>query len=82
MESVNLKDFLCPYNSYRGSFSPEFLAFNANLQEFAHKVSYICALQTNGKLSPTEAYTKLDNLWNQLAQSKQGLEISDRNRST
>jgi hypothetical protein len=77
MEAANFDDFLCPYTKYRGNFSPEFLAFNSNLQEFAHKVSYICALQTNGKLSPIEAYTKLDNLWQQLAQSKQGLEIGN-----
>ncbi len=67
--------FLYPRSRYRGSFTPEHLAFNANLQEFAQKVSYISALETRGKLSPTQAYDQVKVLWKQLKQSKKAMGI-------
>jgi hypothetical protein len=66
-------NFLFPRASYRGKFSPENLVFNANLQEFAQKVSYICNLETAGKISSTEAYIKIRNLWEELEISCQML---------
>lgn len=69
------KDFLYPRGRYHGQFKPEHLAFNANLQEFAQRVSYICALQSNGKLSPEEAYRQIKTLWKQLKTSKKELGI-------
>ena len=66
-------NFLHPQASYRGDFSPQKLAFNANLQEFAQKVGYICALETNGKISSQEAYDRIRDLWHQLETSKQQL---------
>ncbi|HIK05516.1 MAG TPA: hypothetical protein IGS40_12525 [Trichormus sp. M33_DOE_039] len=47
----NLSEFLYPRSRYYGQFKPEYLVFNANLQEFAQKVGYISSLQTNGNLS-------------------------------
>lgn len=70
-ESKN--SFLYPRSSYYGKFTPEALAFNANLQEFAQKVAYIAGLETAGKLSPEQAYERLSCLWQQLKQSKKGL---------
>lgn len=69
------KDFLYPRGRYHGHFTPENLAFDANLQEFAQRISYICALQSNGKLSPEEAYQQIKNLWKQLKISKKQLGI-------
>jgi hypothetical protein len=66
---------LCPQSRYYGEFSPQQLTFNANLQEFAHRISYISGLQTGGKISPDEAYTRIKTLYKQLKQSKKGLEI-------
>ncbi len=43
------ESFLYPLGSYHGKFSPANVAFNANLQEFAQKVSLICSLETNLK---------------------------------
>ncbi len=67
--------FLYPQSRYYGRYTPENLTFNANLQEFAQAVSYISALETAGKLSPEEAYTKIKNLWKQLKHSKEALGI-------
>ncbi|MGC1393210.1 MAG: hypothetical protein WA828_02930 [Coleofasciculaceae cyanobacterium] len=67
--------FLYPRSNYRGQFSPETLAFNANLQEFAQKVSYISGLETGGKLSPEQAYKEVKSLWKQLKQSKKAMGI-------
>ena len=52
-------EFLYPRSRYYGKVKPENLVFNANLQEFAQQVSYICNLETAGKLSPDEAYEKM-----------------------
>jgi hypothetical protein len=68
-------NFLYPHSSYRGSVQPENLVFNANLQEFSQRVSLICGLQTNGKLSPEESYRQIHALWKQLKRSKKELGI-------
>jgi hypothetical protein len=60
---------------YRGNATPENVVFNANLQEFAHKVNFIVALQTSGKLSAEESYVQIETLWEQLRESKQHLGI-------
>lgn len=68
-------DFLYPRSRYYGRVKPENLVFNANLQEFAQRVNYICNLETAGKLSPDEAYTEIKNLWKQLKRTKKQLGI-------
>lgn len=70
-------DFLHPRSRYYGNFTPENLAFNANLQEFAQKITYICSLETGGKISPERAYKEIKALWKQLKSSKKNLAISD-----
>lgn len=68
-------DFLYPRSRYHGQFNPENLIFNANLQEFAQRINYICALETGGKLPPEEAYKQIKGLWKQLKRSKKQLGI-------
>ena len=70
-------DFLYPRSRYHGDFTPENLVFNANLQEFAQRVSFICGLETGGKLSSEEAYHQIKALWKQLKKSKKKLGIAD-----
>lgn len=65
--------FFYPVGRYRGTFSPEHLAFNANLQEFAQRVSLLCGLETGGKISPQDAYLEIKQMWNQLKESKRNL---------
>ena len=65
--------FLAPKSKYRGKFTPQNLVFNANLQEFAQRVNYICALETNGKISAEQAHEEIRHLWHRLNQSKQEL---------
>ncbi|NER27894.1 MAG: hypothetical protein F6J89_09725 [Symploca sp. SIO1C4] len=67
--------FLYPHSRYRGPFRLEYLAFNANLQEFSHRASYISGLLSAGKLSPDQAYKDLKNLWKQLKRSKKAMGI-------
>ncbi|MDR5639027.1 hypothetical protein QYC27_08670 [Thermosynechococcus sp. PP45] len=62
--------FLFPTSRYHGAFTPQNLAFNANLQEFAQRVSYICGLETGGKISSEEAYNQIKVLWKQLKKSR------------
>ena len=65
--------FLTPRSSYRGEFTPENLVFNANLQEFAQRVSLLCGLETGGKLTSDEAYEQIKQLWQQLKAAKSNL---------
>lgn len=70
-------DFLYPRSRYYGKVKPENLVFNANLQEFAQRVSYICNLETAGKLTPEESYENIHALWKQLKQTKKQLGVGE-----
>lgn len=70
-----LDNFLYPHSRYRGQVKPENLVFNANLQEFAQRIGYICNLETGGKISPEESYQQIKQLWKQLKKSKKQLGI-------
>lgn len=72
---VSKDNFLYPHGRYYGQVKPENLVFNANLQEFSQKISYICNLETAGKIPPEEAYEQIKMLWKQLKQSKKELGI-------
>ncbi len=73
MQDPDKERFITPRSRYYGEFSPEHLAFNANLQEFAQKVSLICALETGGKIPSQEAYRQIQQLWKDLKLSKKNL---------
>lgn len=72
-DSIDKNSFLNPISRYRGEFTPEQLAFNANLQEFANRVSLICGLETGGKISSDAAYDQIKQLWKDLKASKKAL---------
>ena len=77
---MNQANLLHPFARYRGEFTPANLAFNANLQEFAQKVSLIVALETGGKLSAQAAYDQIESLREMLNKSKKQLGISNVDR--
>lgn len=73
-ESKNIKEeFLYPIGNYYGEFSPEKLVFNANLQQFAQQVMYLCSLEANGKMSAEDTYDEIKKFWKQLKHSKKEL---------
>jgi hypothetical protein len=74
---IDKNSFLYPHSRYQGEVKPENLVFNANLQEFAQRVNYICNLETSGKLSPEEAYEQIKALWEQLKLSRQQLGVGE-----
>lgn len=76
MQNDNKDSFFYPRGSYHGDFSPERLAFDANLQEFAQRVAILCGLETGGKISQEAAYQEIKHLWKQLKRSK--TELLDR----
>lgn len=67
------EQFFYPRAKYRGEFTPEHLAFNANLQEFAQRVSTLCSLETAGKIPPEETYKEIKKMWKALKASKRNL---------
>lgn len=75
-------NFLYPRSRYRGEVKPENLVFNANLQEFSQRISYICCLETGGKLTPEESYREIRSLWKQLKKSRKQLGISKGNSNS
>lgn len=72
-DKKQLEEFLTPKSKYHGEFTPQNLAFNANLQEFAQRVSLICGLETGGKVSSADAYDDIKKLWKELKASKKSL---------
>ncbi|WP_264324732.1 DUF7219 family protein [Romeriopsis navalis] len=77
----NKEQFMYPRAKYRGEFTPENLAFNANLQEFAQRVSTLCSLETSGKIPPEETYKEIKKMWKALKASKRNL-LEDRSDGT
>ena len=65
--------FLSPHYSYKGDAKPHYIVFDANLQTFSQKVSFISALENGGKLSPSEAFEQIKALWKVLKSSKKAL---------
>lgn len=72
---IENSNFLHPRSRYYGEVKPENLVFNANLQEFSQRVTYICCLETGGKLTPEESYKQVKALWKQLKRTKKQLGI-------
>jgi hypothetical protein len=70
-----VSSFASPKSRYYGQVKPENLIFNANLQEFSNYVSTIAALETGGKITPEECFTRIKSLWTELEHSKQQLGI-------
>ncbi len=68
-------DFLYPRSRYYGEFTPENLVFNANLQEFAQKVSYLCAMETGGKITADQAYKEIKAMYRELKKTRKSLGI-------
>ena len=73
IKKMDKNQFLYPRHHYAGKVKPENLVFNANLQEFSQKVAYTIALETNGKISPHQAYKNIKSLWKELKRSKKNL---------
>lgn len=75
---MNDKDrFIYPQRPYRGEFDPKSVVFDANLQEFAQKIGYICTLENSGRIPPAEAYRQIKALYKQLKTSKRELGIGE-----
>ena len=74
-EDSSKDQFIYPKESYRGDFTIENMAFNANLQEFAQKVNIVCNLETNGKITSIDAYKQIKKLWRELKSSRKSLNI-------
>ena len=77
MLMVSKDDFLYPLSTFRGDFTPEDFVFNANLQEFAMKIGYVVALQTNGKITSEQAYQDIKKLVKELKISRKELGIKE-----
>lgn len=69
-------EFLYAKSRYRGTVKPENLVFNANLQEFSRRVRFISSLETNGKITPEEAFHQVRSLWKQLKRSHKELGVA------
>lgn len=72
---MNNRNYLIHKSKFRGKWTPENVVFDDNLQEFSQRVGFICALESNGKLSPIDAYRQIKQLFKQLKKSKRGLNI-------
>lgn len=76
-EPTTKDEMLLPRLRFQGEFTPQNLAFDANLQEFAHRVAYICGLENAGKITPDDAHSRIRALYRDLERSHKGLEIGE-----
>jgi hypothetical protein len=67
------------YAQYHGEFSPQRLAFNANLQEFAYQANQIVIAQAQGRLTDSDALRQIEQLWQALKRSRTGLGLDSSN---
>ncbi|MCU0278717.1 MAG: hypothetical protein MUE31_07475 [Candidatus Nanopelagicales bacterium] len=75
--AVDKDEFIGARTRFRGEFTPENLAFDSNLQEFATRVAYICGLETAGKIAPDEAHRQIRELYEELSRTHKGLGIGE-----
>lgn len=54
-------------------FSPEEALLDANIREFGHTISLICALESGGKMSADEAFAMIKKTWKDLKTSRKSL---------
>lgn len=71
------EQMLYPRGRFQGDFTPENLAFDHNLQEFAQRVAVICGLENSGKISPDDAHQQIRELYRRLSRTHRGLNIAD-----
>ncbi len=72
---MNLVNFIHQGSSYYGEFTPVNLVFDSNLQTFSRRIGFICALENGGKLSPQDAFSRIEGLWEALESSAHNLGI-------
>ena len=53
--------------------SKEAKQLDEHLQEFAHEIGIICALEAGGKLGTKEAYKQIKSKWKELKSKKKQL---------
>ncbi len=49
------------------------MEMNKSLQEFAHEIGIICALEAGGKLDSKSAYKRIKSKWKELKNKKKEL---------
>jgi hypothetical protein len=54
-------------------FSLEEVLLDANIREFGHTISLICALETGGKITADEAFALIKKTWKELKGSRKSL---------
>ncbi|MEO1210973.1 MAG: hypothetical protein AAFX78_15725 [Cyanobacteria bacterium J06638_20] len=69
-----LQSLLYGYASYRHSDQPEHRLFNRMLQHFAQRVTYLCSLHSNGKLSADDFIGAVDAMWEEIERCKAQLD--------
>lgn len=72
--------FLYPVSDYHGQVKEEQeLVFHDRLEQFAHQVTYLSGLHSNGKLSAEKVSQLLDNYWQSLNIAKYNAQKKGKN---
>jgi hypothetical protein len=58
--------------------SIEQVMLEANIREFGHTISLICALEVGGRISSDEAYKQIKKTWQELKLSRKSLFLGDK----
>jgi len=72
---VNNASFIHPHSHYHGELTPENVKFHNQMEDFVQEASMISNLAGNGKIPLDEAFSEIEQLWQELMKSKEELGI-------
>ncbi|MBK4731465.1 hypothetical protein JJD41_16570 [Oxynema sp. CENA135] len=68
-------EFLYPHSHFHGELTPENIEFHNKMEDFVQRSSILSNLASNGKISLEQAFTEIGDLWEELCQKKEQLNI-------
>jgi hypothetical protein len=67
---MTVSDFIFSRNEFRGEDRADYVRFDQELQAFAQRTAMIASLETSGKISPVEAYRRVEFMFYRLKRSR------------
>jgi hypothetical protein len=69
-QTMTTSDFIYPHSEFHGEDRADYVRFDRELQEFAQRTAMLSSLETSGKISPLEAYRRIEFMFHRLKRSR------------
>ena len=67
---MTTSEFVFPRLEFHGEDRADYVRFDQELQDFAQRTAMISSLETSGKISPLEAYRRIEFMFHKLKRSR------------